>query len=159
MSNTKTLIGRKFGRLTVVEKTNRKIRGIVVYKCKCDCGNEKMCLSDDLTGGKICSCGCKRIEVALKNSQKALEYLDQNERKEGTQLNSLTSKLSKRNKSGHKGVLWYPKNNKWGAYITFQHKKIHLGLFADIEDAIKARKRAEEQYFEPVLNKYGRELI
>ena len=67
MSNTKTLIGRKFGRLTVVEKTNRKIRGIVVYKCKCDCGKTTVVSSVDLVTGNTKSCGCLGKNYAKRN--------------------------------------------------------------------------------------------
>ena len=36
------------------------------------------------------------------------------------------------------------------AYIVVQRKQIALGLYSDINDAIVARKAAEEKYFEPL---------
>jgi hypothetical protein len=57
------LSGKKFGRLLVVEKTDKRSRdGHVVWKCLCDCGKEKKLKSNDLQGGKIISCGCYGCE-------------------------------------------------------------------------------------------------
>lgn len=51
------------------------------------------------------------------------------------------------NKSGHTGVYWNEKSKKWSAQITVNKKKIHLGLFEKIEDAIKEREKAEINFF------------
>ena len=50
------------------------------------------------------------------------------------------------NKSGTKGVSFYSARNRWEAGIKVRSKKIHLGKFKNIEDAIKARKEAEIKY-------------
>lgn len=44
------------------------------------------------------------------------------------------------------GVCWNASNNKWKAYISIEGKQKHLGYFDNIEDAIQARKDAEESY-------------
>jgi hypothetical protein len=56
-----------------------------------------------------------------------------------------------RNRRAHKngapiGVRYITKLRKYRAEITFNYKNIYLGLYRDIEDAIKARKKAEKQY-------------
>lgn len=53
------------------------------------------------------------------------------------------------NTSGVKGISWYKDRNKWGVKITANGKQIHLGFFNEdeFEDAIKARKDAEQKYF------------
>lgn len=43
--------------------------------------------------------------------------------------------------------------NCWIAKIGFRNRTITIGRFQKIEDAIKARQLAEEEYFEPVLKK------
>lgn len=53
----------------------------------------------------------------------------------------------KNNTSGVTGVCWYKKYNKWMAYIDVDHKHKTLGYFNNFEDAVKARKLAEEKYF------------
>ncbi len=51
------------------------------------------------------------------------------------------------NTSGVSGVYWNKRNKKWQVQITVSSKHIHLGYFADIENAIKARKQGEILYF------------
>ena len=52
-------------------------------------------------------------------------------------------------KSGVKGVSWCNIRKKWMAHIWHNGKSINLGRFNYIEDAVKARKKAEEIYFKP----------
>lgn len=60
------LINKKFGRLTVLEKTNERKNKKVIWLCKCTCGNVKTVRSTDLVSGNIVSCGCLQKEL-LKN--------------------------------------------------------------------------------------------
>ena len=57
------LTGKKFGRLTVIEKAGKSKSGGVTWLCKCDCGNETVVRADHLKGGKIASCGCLQREA------------------------------------------------------------------------------------------------
>lgn len=57
----------------------------------------------------------------------------------------------KNNTSGYKGVSWDNKNKKWKAQIAINKKDIYLGEFININEAIKARKEAEEKYHKPLL--------
>lgn len=63
------------------------------------------------------------------------------------QQNNMNKGLIKSNKSGVTGVGWNKQKNKWCAQIKISKRHIHLGLFDNIEDAIKARKEAEIKYF------------
>lgn len=49
-------------------------------------------------------------------------------------------------KSGVKGVSWSESRQKWMAYIRRDGRMVNLGRFASIEEAIKARKEAEERH-------------
>ena len=51
------------------------------------------------------------------------------------------------NTSGYSGVNWVKQLNKWRARITVNHNEIHLGIFDNMQDAIRARKEAEIKYF------------
>ena len=61
-------------------------------------------------------------------------------------LNNKNKSMNKSNSSGVVGVMWHKATNKWLAKIGIKNKAIHLGVFKDIEDAISARKEAEDKY-------------
>jgi hypothetical protein len=54
-------------------------------------------------------------------------------------------KIASNNKSGHTGVCWNGRREKWTAEIRRGRKRTYLGSFENLEDAIKARKEAEER--------------
>ena len=60
--------------------------------------------------------------------------------------NHRNKRLSKKNASGHTGINWIERLAKWRARIMVDGKDIHLGVFADIRDAINARKEANLVY-------------
>ncbi len=61
--------------------------------------------------------------------------------------NLRNSRLRKDNTSGYKGVSWDKKSQRWQVYIKPEGRNtIALGRFAILEDAIEARKSAEQQY-------------
>jgi len=53
---------------------------------------------------------------------------------------------NRNSKSGTKGVCFNKLAGKWRAYIMHNTQNIHLGTFANIEDAIAARIEAENKY-------------
>ena len=59
----KDLIGQKFNKLTVIEKVIDE-KGKTKWRCKCDCGNEKIIRGDSLRSGHTKSCGCLQREHA-----------------------------------------------------------------------------------------------
>lgn len=73
---------------------------------------------------------------------------------ENTCLEKLTSKIYENNKSGVKGVCWDKQHQKWKAQIRFKNHNYNIGIYSNIEDAIDARKNAEKELFEPILEKY-----
>jgi hypothetical protein len=52
------MIGKRFGRLIVLSEAGRSKDRLILYLCKCDCGNEKIIKSRHLKSGESCSCGC-----------------------------------------------------------------------------------------------------
>lgn len=61
--------------------------------------------------------------------------------------NTMNRSLGKNNKSGVTGVYFDNHSNKWAAEIKINRKKISLGHFKEFNDAVAARKEAEEKYF------------
>ncbi|MGL5711639.1 MAG: hypothetical protein ACRCXT_11550 [Paraclostridium sp.] len=52
------LVGKKFGKLTVLERTENDKDGKRVYICECECGNIKEIKAKYLINGDTRSCGC-----------------------------------------------------------------------------------------------------
>lgn len=62
MPRKKDITGRRFGRLVAIEPTGETWKGQAVWRCKCDCGNEKETTVAMLAQGNVASCGCLHRE-------------------------------------------------------------------------------------------------
>ena len=69
MAQKKDLTGRRFGRLTVVSTAGVDEAGRVLWRCRCDCGSEKVLRSNNLQRSTR-SCGCLRVETPSKHNGK-----------------------------------------------------------------------------------------
>jgi hypothetical protein len=142
MSHVKNTVGQRFGKLVVLEElTGGKV------KCRCDCGNIKTINKAHLLHGDITSCGCDQKEMAKKNREPFLYC--------GTDINKIkASNATSRSKSGVRGVCWDDRKGKWRANIGFKGQKFDLGYYDNIDDAIAARKAAEEKYYAPLIKEW-----
>ena len=77
---------------------------------------------------------------------------------DGTNIENLASKVGKSNTSGRRGVSWNKRRKKWQAYIMFKKKMYQLGMYDKKEDAAKARKEAEDKYFNSFLAEYNKNM-
>lgn len=59
----KDIAFHRFGRLTAICKTDKRIDRHVVWKCQCDCGNFCFAPLNSLTTGRKQSCGCLMNET------------------------------------------------------------------------------------------------
>lgn len=65
------LIGKKFGRLTVLENTKKVDKdNRTIYKCQCDCGNIVEVVGKRIKSGATKSCGCAQRESVTKRNYK-----------------------------------------------------------------------------------------
>lgn len=69
MGKFKDLTGLKFGKLTVIEQAGHDKYNKILWKCKCDCGNETITHGRDLVNGHCKSCGCILSENKKKRSR------------------------------------------------------------------------------------------
>lgn len=68
MSKIKDETGKRYGRLTVIERAETSAdRRMAYWLCKCDCGNMKVARGVDLRRGGTRSCGCLQRENGRKN--------------------------------------------------------------------------------------------
>ena len=54
--------------------------------------------------------------------------------------------VRKTNTSGHVGVSYVKRSNKWLSYISVNKKTVRLGLFESIGDAVDARTNAKSKF-------------
>lgn len=70
MGKSIDLRGQRFGRLVVIEKTEKRDSGgNVFWLCKCDCGKDTLVSSHSLKVGHCKSCGCYKIDVNRKQGK------------------------------------------------------------------------------------------
>ena len=69
---SKNLIGRKFGRLTVVEADGKTASRHTKWLCQCECGKTKSVVSRDLLNGHTQSCGCLQREKVTKQGYRKI---------------------------------------------------------------------------------------
>ncbi len=142
------LTGQRFGKLTVIAPAEN-IGDKTAWRCRCDCGRETVTTTSRLRAGHTRSCGCKNgsggPRVAL-----GLTYID------GTCVEMLAAKtVRSNNTSGVPGVDWWASKGRWRAAICFKGKRYYLGSYSRFEDAVKARKRAEEELHDGFLREFA----
>ena len=60
------MTGRVIGRLLVIEECGRDSRGRVLWRCRCECGNEIIVRGDRLRKEHTTSCGCYNRERVVE---------------------------------------------------------------------------------------------
>ena len=67
--NFKSLVGKRFGKLVVLERVKNDRFNHVNYRCKCDCGGEVIVDASNLRQGNTNSCGCVKSkgEMIINN--------------------------------------------------------------------------------------------
>ena len=82
------------------------------------------------------------------------DYAPGNLRWADKQTQARNKRMSKRNKSGFRGVSWDRKTNKWRAQISIEERRTTIGYYTDKTEAAKAFDKVarENGYEESVLN-------
>lgn len=141
-----------FGQLTVIAFDGNKAT------CRCDCGNIKSIRKTSLTRNKqpTQSCGCIQRKIAHNTGKSTILKNSSRQIKQNLTFNTnfqviTQDKPPRNNSSGVKGVSWNKSKNAWQAYIGLHGNRIHLGRYNNFDDAVKARKNAEEKYYDPLI--------
>lgn len=146
--NKKEIAGQRFDRLVAVCPTKKRdAAGSILWECQCDCGNLAYYSVNALLRHRVHSCGCLYQESRKECASHRKDFI------ENTSLSSIivSKKLRANNSSGCTGVSFNQRKNCWQAYINFQKKRYFLGSFPEKEQAIKARKLAEQKLHDPVV--------
>lgn len=154
MRHMENLLGRRFGRLTVIGDAER--HGYVV--CRCDCGSLTTIRRGSLTKSlnPTRSCGCLHREAVSKTGKRTINDNARARREEtaiyGTNFGIIeNNKADPRNKSGRKGVWYNAARGCYIAYISLRNRRIHLGYYTNLQDAIDAREKAEAELYAPII--------
>lgn len=148
-------IGKTFGKWTVLDVPSSQY-----LLCRCSCGTIRKILLSSIISGCSKSCGCQRLNGRGEQSLSAMAKGQAHVKAihdAGLAMRYVNKKINKNSRTGITGVSIYH-NKKTGedmyrAYIVVQRKQIALGLYRDINDAIAARKAAEEKYYQPLQEK------
>lgn len=142
------LTGQRFGKLTVLGPAEN-IGTRTAWLCRCDCGRETTVKTYRLRCGRTKTCGCQNGAGGPRFAL-GLSYVD------GTCVEMLQAKTVRRNNtSGVPGVEWRAEKRCWRATICFKGKRHYLGSYSNFEDAVKARKRGEEEFHDRFLREYA----
>lgn len=142
------ITGQRFHRLVALYPLKERGKKSVIWHCRCDCGNEVDVPYNNLLYTNMKSCGCQKKE----HDEKLGSFLTHIA---GTSLDMLKSqKTPTNNTSGVKGVYWI--RGKWVAKIVFQKKQYSLGAYENFDDAVRARKDAEESIYKGTIEHYTR---
>ena len=119
-----SLIGKKYGRLTIIKRVDIESKQIVVL-CKCDCGNEAKVLLSSLKTGNTKSCGCISHEMLLERNLKHNLH--------NTKLYSVWKAMRQRcNNNKNKDYKWYGEKGikvckEWDDFEVFYNWAINNG--------------------------------
>lgn len=66
------IAGQRFGRLLAVKIAGRTAQKAMLWRCRCDCGNETVAHLQHLRKGATTSCGCYRADVRRARAPRPL---------------------------------------------------------------------------------------
>ena len=78
--NRKNLMGKRSGRLLILEPTNERKKNEVLWKCLCDCGKITYVVTSSLTSQTTRSCGCLLAETMEINHKNGITHNKSNMR-------------------------------------------------------------------------------
>lgn len=148
------LTGKVFGKLTVLGRSDKRnprgARTTPMWECRCECGAITYKATDTLTNPEESMCKACQGLYAAETARKSAGFVG------GTQITKLRNMdPTAANTSGCRGVYYEKKTNKYRARLKFKGKIMNFGTYARFEDAVAARKRAEEEYYGAFLAEMG----
>ena len=114
-------LGQNYSRLTVTGSAGKDRHGHAMWHCSCNCGGKTTVCSSNLLGGKVRSCGCLKVEAAIKTGHANTRHGESEKTAEWKVWQSMFSRCNDpRNPSfehyGARGILVC---DRWGTYECF----------------------------------------
>jgi hypothetical protein len=137
-----SLIGKRYGRLTIVENITDKPKHTLV-RCVCDCGKEWTGRASSLKNGNTQSCGCLKKETTIENHKK--------HGKSGTKIYGLWAGMLQRCENPKRdNYKWYGLRGikvcaEWHQFEKFYHWAITNGY----EDTLEIDRIDSNGHYEP----------
>lgn len=139
-SNINDLTNKRFGKLTVIEDTKKRIRHRVVWLCQCDCGRQVERLSDTLIQNDSLSCGyCNQSKGNIEIEKILIENNIKYER-EKTFPNFVG-----KNNVPYRYDFYLPQYNRLVEYDGIQHFK-KRDIFKDSLEKIQERDLLKNKF-------------
>lgn len=140
------LTGKVFGRLTVLGLSDKRgprgARTTPMWECRCECGAITYKATDVLNNPAENMCLACKGKIGAEIARRSAGFVG------GTQITKIKNmKPNATNTSGCRGVYYDRKSNKYRARLKFKGKIMNFGSFSKFEDAVAARKAAEEEYY------------
>lgn len=147
------LTGKVFGRLTVLERSDKRMargkRTVPTWRCRCECGAIVEKATDILTNDDVSMCSDCAKQYSAAIARQFAGFVG------GTQVTKLRDMSpNAANSSGVRGVYYEKRTNTWRARLKFKGKIMSFGSYVRFEDAVLARKEAEQLYFGEFLEEY-----
>lgn len=75
MGSPESLVGKRFGSLTVLTDSGERAVKTIIWECACDCGVRKLVTTNHLNRGAVKSCGCQRWKARLPPGEAGFKEL------------------------------------------------------------------------------------
>ena len=146
-SRYRDLSGKRVGRLTVLERSerygSRGKRKVQLWKCLCDCGAITYKATDTLTDSSLSMCKECAGRYASTCARAGAGYV------KGTQVSKIQNPAQGPHSStGVRGVYYEPtQHNKYRARLRFRGQMYELGSYPTLEEVVQARRKGEEDIY------------
>lgn len=137
--------GRKYHELTAVERVSGG-----TWRFMCSCGQEVVARFADVRSGNIRSCG----HILSETARKKVEDDNVFEHYDGTTVTRLRHIMASPIVRGIREVQLDDGRIVYKVRITLRRQEIYVGTYSTRAEAEKARRRAEEKYFLPIIERF-----
>ena len=153
----KARAGERYGSLIALRPMNKmglaKERYVIFWLCRCDCGREIVVSDKALQNGSIRSCGCIEGSVSLNvlvgNPKDSCWKEFPQDFIVGPVYGRKTSRISFADAVGIQR-----RGRKYIATLELDGANVELGAYTTVDDAVEARRNAQEMYVRHVLSNW-----